>query len=96
MFVIVEELRVWLIKNMLKLNDSKTEFFIVASSHNMSRLSNITFQIGSEVITPSPTIKNLCITFDSAMTMSDHVTSFCKFVTFLLLNLARIGHFKRL
>ena len=89
----VEELRVWLMKNMLKLNDSETEFFIAASSHNMYRLSDINFQIGSEVITPSPTIKNLCITFDSAMTMSDHVTSLCKSVNFLLWNLARIRRF---
>ena len=72
----VEELRVWLMKNMLKLNDAETEFFIAASSHNMNRLSDINFQIGSEVITPSPTIKNLGITIDSAMTMSDHVTLF--------------------
>ena len=86
----VEELCVWLMKNMFKLNDSKTEFFIAASSHNMNRLSDINFQIGSEVITPSPTIKNLGITLDSAMTMSDHVTSLCKSVNFLLWNLARI------
>ena len=89
----VEELRVWLMKNMLKLNDAKTEFFIAASSHNMNRLSDINFQIGSEVITPSPTIKNLGITIDSAMTMSDHVTLLCKSVNFLLWNLARIRRF---
>ena len=89
----VEELRVWLMKNMLKLNDSKTEFFIAASSHNMNRLSDINFQIGSEVITPSSTITNLGITFDSAMAMSDHVTSLFKSVIFLLWNLARIQRF---
>ena len=91
----VEELRVWLMKNMLKLNDAKTEFFIAASSHNIIRLSDINFQIGSEVIKPSPTIKNLGrpITIDSAMTMSDHVTSLCKSVNFLLWNLARIRRF---
>ena len=68
-------------------------FFIAASSHNMNRLSDINFQIVSEVITPSPTIKNLCITIDSAMTMSDHVTSLCKSVNFLLWNLARVRRF---
>ena len=39
----VEELRVWLMKNMLKLNDSKTEFFIATSFHNTNRLSDINF-----------------------------------------------------
>ena len=89
----VEELRVWLMNNMLKLNDSKTEFFIAASPHNMTRLSDIKIQIGSAEIIPSSTIKNLGITFDSAMTMSDHVTSLCKSVNFLLWNLARIRRF---
>ena len=42
------------------------------------------------MITPSPTIKNLGITFDSAVTMSDHVTSLCKSVNW---NLARIRRF---
>ena len=45
------------------------------------------------MITPSPTTKNLGITIDSAMTMSDHVTSLCKSVNFLLWNLARIRRF---
>ena len=54
---------------------------------------SIVFQIGSEVITPSPTIKNLGITFGSAMTMSDHVISLFKSVIFLLWNLARIRRF---
>ena len=89
----VEELCVWLMKNMLKLDDSKTEFFIASSSHNTNRFSDINFQIGSEVITPSPIIKNLGITFDSAMNMSDYVTSLCKSVNLLLWNLARIRRF---
>ncbi len=89
----VEELRLWLANNMLKLNDSKTEFFISASPYNMKRLSNITIQIGSTEIIPSSTIKNLGVSFDTSMTMSDHVTSLCKSVNFLLWNMARIRRF---
>ena len=89
----VTELRVWLMNNMLKLNDSKTEFFIAASAHNINRLCDFKLQIGSVEIPPSPTIKNLGITFDSAMKMSDHITSLCRSVNFLLWNLARIRRF---
>ena len=71
---------------MLKLNDSKTEYIITASSHNMNTLWNIT----SEPITPSSTIKNLDITFDSAMTLSDYIISLCKSVNLLLRKLIRI------
>jgi len=89
----VEELRVWLMNNMLKLNDSKTEFFIAASKYNITRFSDTTIQIGCAKIAPSPTIKNLGITFDSAMTMSDHITSMCKSINFILWNLAKIRRF---
>ncbi|XP_033642437.1 uncharacterized protein LOC117302569 [Asterias rubens] len=89
----VEELRLWLANNMLKLNDSKAEVFIAASPQNMNRLSNTTIQIGSATITPSSTIKKLGVTFDTAMTMSVYVTSLCKSINFLLWNLARIRRF---
>ena len=79
----VHELRSWLTYNMLKLNDTKTEFFIAASPHNMRcRLSNITFHVGSTEMCPSSSIKNLGVTFDSSLTMSDHITSLCKSVNY--------------
>ena len=89
----VEELRAWLTKNMLKLNETKTEFFIASSKFNMPRLSNITIQIGSAEIAPSPTIKNLGVIFDTTMSMSEHVTSMCKSINFILWNLSKIRKF---
>jgi hypothetical protein len=89
----VEELSQWMLTNMLKLNDSKTEFFIATSPHTMSRLSDIKIHIGNADIVLSNTIKNLGVTFDSAMTMSDHITSLCKTINFLLWNLSRIQRF---
>ena len=78
---------------MLKLNDSKTEFFIASSPHNMYRLADTKIQIGEAEITPSSTIKNLGVHFDSAMTMSDHVTSVCKSINFILWNLSKIRRY---
>ena len=78
---------------MLKMNDSKTELFIAASKYNITRLSDTTIQIGCAEIVPSPTIKNLGITFDTAMTMSNQITSMCKSINFLLWNLAKIRRF---
>ena len=78
---------------MLKLNDTKTEFFIAASPHNMPRLANTTLQVGSTVIYASDSIKYLGVTFDTFMTMSEHVTVMCKSVNYLLWNLSRIRRF---
>ena len=86
----VEEVRNWLKENMLKLNDSKTEFFISSSPHQMTRLADTKIHIGEAEIHPSSTVKNLGVHFDAAMTMSDHVTAVCKSVNFHLWNLSRI------
>ena len=89
----VAEVRNWMTHNKLKLNDSKTEFFIASPPQLMSRLSGTTIWIGSTEVTPSEKIKNLGVVFDSAMTMSSHVTSLCKSVNFHLWNISRIRRF---
>ena len=89
----VKEVRHWLTRNMLKLNDSKTEFFIAASQYNMTRLSNLSIKIGTAEVMPSTTVRNLGVVFDTSMTMSNHVTSLCTSVNFLLWNLSRIRRF---
>ena len=86
----VEEVRNWLKENMLKLNDSKTEFFISLSPYRMTRLADTKIHIGEAELHPSSTVKNLGVHFDVAMTMSDYVTVICKSVNFHPWNLSGI------
>ena len=44
-------------------------------------------------MSPSSSIKSLGVTFDSSLTMSDHITSLCKSVNYILWNLSRIRRF---
>ena len=80
-------------KNNLKLNDSKTEFFIASPPHLMHRLTGTTLCIGTTEISTSATIRNFGVVFDSAMTMSPHITSLCKSLNFFLWNISRIRRF---
>jgi hypothetical protein len=80
----VKEIHLWMSHNKLKLNQSKTEFFIAASQYNMNRLQNTEIHIGSEVIKSSNAVKNLGVIFESTMNMSDHYhihMSLCKLHT---------------
>ena len=79
--------------NKLKLNESKTEFFIAASKHNLVSLKDTTICIGSKEISPSSTIKNLGVTFDSTMSMKPHITAMCKAINFTLWNMSRVRKF---
>ena len=79
----------------LKLNDSKTELSLFASPRQAEAVSllDINLKIGGSVITPSTSVKNLGITFDSNLSMKHHVTSLCRRINFHLRNLYRIRRF---
>ena len=79
--------------NKLKLNDSKTEFFIAASPYYEKRLPEITLTTGNSCIKPSQTIRNLGAYFDSNMTMASHITNVSRTITFHLRNIVRIHRF---
>ena len=71
-----------MVANKLKLNDSKTEFFVAASAHNLRNLPNVQLNVGSTLISPSETIRNLGVIFDHRMSMSHHISHICSTVTF--------------
>ena len=74
---------------MLQLNENKTEPCLRHKRYQ-HHLSDVSLQVGNERIPPSATIKNLGVNFDSAMMMSDHVTSMCQSANFHIRNLSRI------
>ena len=73
---------------MLLLNNDKTELFVAANPGLMNILSDISITIGNTVIRPSLSVRNLGVTFDSAMTMSNHISSILKTLNFHLRNLS--------
>ena len=88
------EIKVWMTKNMLKLNESKTEFFVAISHYNKRKLSlDVQLQIGAEIIKLSETVRNLGVLFDSELSMSPQITSLCTNLTYHLPNITRIRRF---
>ena len=86
----IDAVKDWLCKNMLKLNDDKTEFLVVASSHHKCSVS---LMVGDKLIKPSDNVRNLGVVFDSQMSMSAHVKSLCASLTYQLRNISRIRRF---
>ena len=78
---------------MLMLNNSKTEFFLAASSQNLAKLHNVSLQIGENKISPSSKIKNFGVIFDQTMLMKDHVNTIVKTVNCYRKKIYRIRHF---
>ena len=89
----IENIKTWIVVNKLKLNDSKTEFLVAASVHNMRNLPDVQLNFDNILISPSETIRNIGVIFEHRMSMSNHISHICSTVTFYLRNIARIRRF---
>ena len=53
--------------NLLKLNDSKTEFLIVGTKQQLELAGELSIQIGNDIIQPIPFVQNLGYFCDSQL-----------------------------
>ena len=87
------DIRSWMIKNKLKINDSKTEFVIFSSPSATSKLpADLELQVGNSNIKPASNAKNLGVMFDQHLKMETQVTSICKSANFHIRNIGKIRH----
>ena len=82
-----------MIQNTLRLNQDKTEFFLIANRNVSAALSDISLKLGELSIQRSTSIKNLGITFDDSLTMYSQINTICKSVNFHIRNIWRIRRF---
>jgi hypothetical protein len=89
----LRDIRSWMIQNKLKINDSKTEFLILASPNAYSKLnSDLELHVGNSHIKPAPSAKNLGVIFDKHLQMEAQVTGICRSANFHLRNIGAIRH----
>ena len=76
----LENVRSWMGKNYLKLNDSKTEFLVISQrGSKVVKLSNVeSVVIGSDMIEASASAKNIGAVIDSHLTMEQQVSNVCR------------------
>ena len=82
----MKDIRVWMIKNKLKINDSKTEFVIFLSP----LLSDLSVSVGDIQVSPSSKVRDLGVAFDQYLTFHDHISGICKSTHFHLRGIGRI------
>jgi len=87
----IDTVSVWMSANLLSLNQSKTEFLLIGLPNQLSKVSDATLHMPSNItINPSDTARNLGVIFDSSLTMSDHISSVSKSCFMSLRDLRRI------
>ena len=76
--------------NDLKLNDDRTEFFIIGTSQQLGKLDNISIRVGDSDIHPVPIARNFGSRFDSRLSMATHITKICASSFYYIYNIRRI------
>ena len=84
------EIRQWMIKHKLKLNDNKTELIVISSPYMSKELNTIKVSIGNEMVTCSRNVRNLGFIMDSTFKMDAHITSICQTCYYHLRNIGAI------
>ena len=89
----VEDIRTWMSRNLLKLNDDKTEVIIITSKEKISSDQNISINVGGCDIHPSAEPpRNLGVLFDSTCSLKYHVNKQCKSLNF---NIYKVGKIRK-
>ena len=89
----IKAIKIWMNNNMLKLNNEKTEFMVIASKNLKRFMSPVSLLVEVKTILPADSVRNLGVAFDSQMSMSMHVKTLFRSLTFQIPNISRIRRF---
>ena len=88
----IEDIRNWMLNDKLKLNDDKTEFMIIGTSQQLTKVSINSLRVATATITPVSSVRNLGLDswFDSKLTIAIYISKTCNSAFYYLYNLVRI------
>ena len=61
----IAEIWQWMANNFLRLNDSNTEVLLLGTKHILNKFQNLSLSVGSEMIAPSNSARNIGAIFNS-------------------------------
>jgi endonuclease/exonuclease/phosphatase family metal-dependent hydrolase len=89
----ISSISTWMSANLLCFNPSKTEFLIIGSPQQLSRVSNLSLQISpSSQAQPVHSARNLGVIFDHTLSFQDQISAVCRSCYYHLRDLRRIRH----
>ena len=79
-----------MIKNKLKINDSKTEFLVLTSSFYKQQFNDLQINVGNTQIKPTASACNLGVIFDRHLNSESHINNVCRSAYFHLRNIGSV------
>ena len=78
MEVCIKDIRKWLTDGHLLLNDTKTEFLVIGTRQQLSKLCSSSIEVGNQKIGRSSGVRNLGVMLDESLGMNSHINQICK------------------
>ena len=89
----IKDLKDWMIRDQLKLNDDKTEFLLIGTKQQLEKVNFSSITVGDALIEAKSEVRNLGSWFDSHLNMSIHISKLCASAFCHLYNIGRIRKF---
>ena len=87
----VEDIKIWMRNNFLKLNEDKTELIVITSKDTICEKLNISLNIGGCNITHNTSAtRNLGVLFDTTCSLKPHVSKICSSINYHLYSIGKI------
>ena len=88
--VCISDIRRWMILNKLKINDAKTELIVFRSPMLKHDLSDLSVNVGGNLIRPSVKVRDLGVILDRTLSLDDHISAIWQSAHFHISNIDRI------
>ena len=86
----ISDIRTWMLTDKLKLNDDKTEFMLIGTKQQLSKVNIDCLTVGSIDVAPVTVARNLGTWFDSNLNLQEQIHKTFKSGFFHLYNIRRI------
>ena len=80
----IRDIRKWMTDGRLLLNDTKTEFLVIGTRQQLSKLRPSSIEVGNHKIDPSSSVRNLGVILDSSLGMNNNINQLIARLPFII------------
>ena len=89
----VNEIRAWMLCDKLKINGGKTEFVVIGTRQQLSKVHVDSLAVGDAQVSPVQSVKNLGTYIDSNMSRQVNINNTCKAAYYYITNVRGIRNY---